>query len=476
MTRAEADKAVRAVPGIAGQAWWLLCTAAAWYWALAFGGQAAWFVAVTTGTLMVYGIFAHLGLAQKPSMAREVSQHEMHAGDAVRITVSIACQGRWFPLIWLIVRDELKGPNGRTVFAAQKMLFTGPRRRIEYSYEIPRLPRGVYAFGAATIEAAEPLGIVGRRWRLDGAGTRRLTVYPQPLDEAAMEMPRRSGESQAAAVAALAMVEASPLVSTVREYAHGDPLQRIHWRSTARTGELKTKELDALQHARVAVVLDDAARSYGRGRMARARFETAASAACAVWYDAKRHGLAVELCCGTQVAAAEAEAPAPAGRRALELLARAEPRGTAAVADVLRQRAAHLKPEVPLIVITPRVDAQLADTLAMLRRRRIGVTILYIGYDIGQAEYELADAGGDSGSVPRSAANSVYTSHEALPDMKSSQVPAPAGLPSADEQRLLRELEMLGCRTKVIVRPSVQDVSVSARSDERMPGGAVRYG
>jgi uncharacterized protein (DUF58 family) len=458
MTRTAAEKTVRVVPGLVGQAWWLLCTAAAWYWALVYGGQAAWFVAATTGALMVYAGFAHIGMWQKPYVSRDVSQHEVHAGEPIRVALSISTPGRWFPLFWVIARDELRGADGKLVFAAQKLLFLGFRQRTEYVYEIPRLQRGIYTFATATIEAAEPLGIVGRRWRLDGAGWRRLTVYPQPLAEAAAEMPRRSGDSRAAAVAALAMVEASPLVSTVREYAHGDPLQRIHWKSTARTGELKTKELDALQQRRVAVVLDDAARGYGRGRMARARFETAASAACAVWYDAKRRcGLAVELCCGTQVAAAEAEAPALAERRALELLARAEPRGAAPLADVLQQRAASLKPEVPLIVITPQLDAQLTDAIAMLRRRRIAVTLIYI---TDPAE-DLEDRNGDS------ARGSAYSRKDGSPNDAQLQT-----------EQLLRHLEILGCRTQVIETQTAQTARLfapAAESGDRA-GGAVRYG
>lgn len=488
MKRAASAGAVRIMPGVMGQAWWLLCTAAAWYWALEFGGQAAWFVAMTTGTLMVYAALAQIGLSQRLSLTREVSRHEAHAGEAIQVTVSIRRQGPLFPFVWIIVRDELKGPDGKPAYDHRKMVFPGFRRRVEYGYEIPRLRRGIYTFGAATIEAAEPVGIVGRRWRLDGAGPRRLTVYPQPMAEAALEMPRHSGDSRAAAVAAMAMVEASPLVSTVREYAHGDPLQRIHWRSTARTGELKTKEPDALQQGRVAVVLDDAARAYGRGRMARARFETAASAACAVMNDAKRHGLAVELCCGTQVAAAEAEAPATAVRRALELLARAEPRGAAAAGDVLRQRAARLKPEVPLIVITPRLDGQLVDTLALLRKRRIAVTLLYIGQAAtarvqppgsgnGQAWSDPAVADGDLRSADRGALNNVQVSDESRTGVEASRVHGAADLMPAEEKRFLRQLEILGCRTRVIaLQPDHELVPPGMHEEGRMPGGAIRYG
>jgi len=39
----------------------------------------------------------------------------------------------------------------------------------------------------------------------------------------------------------------SDLVS-IREYVRGDPLKYIHWKATAKTGKLKTKELSSLSH------------------------------------------------------------------------------------------------------------------------------------------------------------------------------------------------------------------------------------
>ncbi|KAF0183701.1 MAG: hypothetical protein FD164_674 [Nitrospirae bacterium] len=43
---------------------------------------------------------------------------------------------------------------------------------------------------------------------------------------------------------------------SVRDYVPGDPLKHIHWKATARTGTLKTKELAALVHAPVVVEFD----------------------------------------------------------------------------------------------------------------------------------------------------------------------------------------------------------------------------
>src|SRR5438552_3227765 len=48
----------------------------------------------------------------------------------------------------------------------------------------------------------------------------------------------------------------TPNVSTIRDYQPGDSFNRIHWRSTARTGQLMVKEFELDPTAEVYLVLD----------------------------------------------------------------------------------------------------------------------------------------------------------------------------------------------------------------------------
>ena len=49
---------------------------------------------------------------------------------------------------------------------------------------------------------------------------------------------------------------ATPLVTGIRPYQHGDAINRIHWLSSARHGELQVKEFDLEQAADVWIALD----------------------------------------------------------------------------------------------------------------------------------------------------------------------------------------------------------------------------
>ena len=51
-------------------------------------------------------------------------------------------------------------------------------------------------------------------------------------------------------------LQTTPLATTVRPYAPGDSMNRIHWKSTARHGEIQVKEFDLEQTADAWIVLD----------------------------------------------------------------------------------------------------------------------------------------------------------------------------------------------------------------------------
>ena len=51
-------------------------------------------------------------------------------------------------------------------------------------------------------------------------------------------------------------LQTTPLATTVRPYAPGDSMNRIHWRSTARHGDIQVKEFDLEQTADAWIILD----------------------------------------------------------------------------------------------------------------------------------------------------------------------------------------------------------------------------
>ncbi|HEX6508574.1 MAG TPA: DUF58 domain-containing protein, partial [Chloroflexota bacterium] len=103
----------------------------------------------------------------------------------------------------------------------------------EYS-RLTTLPRrGLYTVASGAVRVRDPFGLIARTHsHLDGA---RVIVYPRPLavDEAvqaarAVTSSRQSHRTD----------YGDSTLGDLRAYREGDPLSRVHWRTTARTGRL----------------------------------------------------------------------------------------------------------------------------------------------------------------------------------------------------------------------------------------------
>ena len=86
----------------------------------------------------------------------------------------------------------------------------------------------------------------------------------------------------------------------VREYRRGDDLRRVHWRSTARMGELMVRNEEQLWQARATVILDNRAVAH-RGTGPGSSLEGAVSAAASVAVHLSSLGYQVRLVSGSGI-------------------------------------------------------------------------------------------------------------------------------------------------------------------------------
>jgi uncharacterized protein (DUF58 family) len=151
------------------------------------------------------------------------------------------------PLI--IVRNESTLPDsqGSRVFP----VIEGHRGR-SYVARTRLLKRGVYPLGPTLLESGDPFGLFQVSKVIPPSDS--LMVYPMMVEVALFPSPPGvlpGGD---------ALRRRTPQVTTnaagVREYAPGDPLNRIHWVSTARRGRLIAKEFELDPQAEVWIFLD----------------------------------------------------------------------------------------------------------------------------------------------------------------------------------------------------------------------------
>src|SRR4029453_6584614 len=122
---------------------------------------------------------------------------------------------------------------------------------------LPAMPRGRYRFDAVRAVFEDPFGLARAEQTLGAEST--LLVYPRlaGLERVFSEL----GVTMAGGHVVLRRTSGFYLHS-VREYQQGESLRKVHWRTTARRGELMVKELEDMPHDEVAVLLD----ADGRGR------------------------------------------------------------------------------------------------------------------------------------------------------------------------------------------------------------------
>ena len=164
----------------------------------------------------------------------------------------------------------------------------GARSHHTWRYDIPTQRRGIYRWPQVRLRTAAPLGLF---WcsRLHAAKAKAV-VYPQilPLDRCPVidGLGDETGRQQLQKVATNAS-GTEGLTRALRPYRWGDPTRLIHWRTSARYGELRVRELEVLTSHQSLVIALDTSNAWDVNS-----FERAVIAAASLYQYAQRQGLA----------------------------------------------------------------------------------------------------------------------------------------------------------------------------------------
>lgn len=150
--------------------------------------------------------------------------------------------------------------------------------------------RGRFTLGPATVRATDPFGMAERSTTVPELGDLVVTPVVVPLPAVG----RAGAWTGAGDNRPRAFANGSAEDVTVREYRHGDPLRRVHWRTSARTGELMVRREEQPWQSRATVLLDNRASAH-RGHGAGSSLEAAVTAAASVAAHLAARGFVVRL-------------------------------------------------------------------------------------------------------------------------------------------------------------------------------------
>jgi uncharacterized protein (DUF58 family) len=112
--------------------------------------------------------------------------------------------------------------------------------------------RGTFELGPTKLISGDPFGLVETTRTIPG--NRSITVLPH--FDLLEQFVSPTGMLPGGKALRSKTLETTPYATGIREYQPGDPLSRIHWKATAKTGKMMVKEFEQDMHANVWVLLD----------------------------------------------------------------------------------------------------------------------------------------------------------------------------------------------------------------------------
>lgn len=189
-------------------------------------------------------------------VTRSFSPHILEAGAGATATLHVenrsfrrSARSRW--------RDSLPWGRGSTPDADLPALlprgarFTGRGNAATLRYELRPPRRGVFSIGPLGVDVADALGLATSS--LTTGEPQPIVVTPEVVALPASGLTGDGGEGEARLVQRRSAGDDDDTIT--REYRSGDAMRRVHWRATARHGDLmvRQEEQRTLPEARIIV-------------------------------------------------------------------------------------------------------------------------------------------------------------------------------------------------------------------------------
>ena len=220
-------------------------------------------------SLLVYAMYVLLGVLlfsryfsnawlEKVYTRRTCSQSSVEIGDTADVEVGVHNQST-LSIPWLLLEESL-GRDSAQEFPRRlkieghriKVLRLKPGATEVLRYRITFLTRGYYQIGPLLLETGDVFGL-HRRFRV-ATEPQFVLVLPKVLELQGYNLASRRpmGEIRISH----RLFEDPTRIAGIRPYQQGDPLNRIHWRATARTGSLHSRLYETSRVAGAVFLLD----------------------------------------------------------------------------------------------------------------------------------------------------------------------------------------------------------------------------
>ncbi len=283
---------------------WVLIGLCLFFFAAASNTMAGWLYVMSGigfALIVVSAWLARRGLTELTVM--RVSSPPVSVGQDLRLEVVVRNGDRRAKSLLQVI-DPV--PNALGGDQAHPVPLIAPRSSHIWRSQLPAQQRGLFRWSEVKVRTAAPLGLCWYSRSLPVKA--KAVVYPPILPLGSCPLVDGLGQQQNPSLTPRALPQSATegLTRSLRPYRWGDPIRRVHWRTSARFGELRVRELEDIQTGQEVVLAidsgsiwqslcldqDDAA---ARSTEAVDSFEQAVTALASLYRYASRHYGAVQL-------------------------------------------------------------------------------------------------------------------------------------------------------------------------------------
>lgn len=264
-----------------------------------------------------------------------------------------------------LVSGEMAKPTITSLF---------PMEREIIHKDITAKYRGLYNLGPIDIEISDALGILTRKRRI--YSDTYFKVYPRIHNIEKINL--KSMQSYGTLTTKQKTFEDNTIVSDIRKYSPGDSIKRIHWKVSAKKGDLLIKNYEMTGSAATYIFLDFKKNCY-KGENIRDLEEKAIEAASSTISYLLNNSVSIEMYINS------ASAYYTKGRDIKELvnfmdiLCEIKTDGNKTMKDVLEKRIRLISKGSSVIVITGAINEEEAVIYGSIKNMGYDIILIYVG-------------------------------------------------------------------------------------------------
>jgi uncharacterized protein (DUF58 family) len=306
---------------------------------------------------------------------RAIEPAQVPLGSPMKGQIILGQDGR-LPAAILLLEDTVPRELGsRPRFLVDRADATW-RRVVEYPL-LGRV-RGRFSTGPLTVRTTDPFALV----QLDRQfmATSEVMVTPRVFPLPSMRTTGGAGSTGEARPHRIGVVGQDDVL--VREYRQGDDVRRIHWRSTARFGDLMVRREEQAWDPSASILLDSRASAHaGRGMQNSIEWAISAAASIAIHFLDDGFGIEIYEADGPlHIAGAMGQHSSASAELVVSRLTDLRPRPTTTMHYAI-ESATIDRPGQLVIAVMGRMSAEDANALLRVRRNRAHGMALVLDVD-----------------------------------------------------------------------------------------------